>query len=189
MKNKVFTIVYWNGKVEFVEDLNKFASQYGYEFFWTRVSEDADLRYMTHNWDEDRRLLERAYIDGVYRDLTHSFYIMDSMNRIMNKDAIANYVTSMSSCGALWLKRSYLHRWLYGRGTGTGRGKRRCYRETSVCRMIRAVQSRVPEEGEPEFRGKHRELHVSLWWDEEKPRFNSRSWKDCTKRKQQYRPK
>lgn len=189
MKNKVFTVVYWTGKVEFVEDLNKFAARYGYHSFWHRVGEDAALRFYQHNWEESRRYLETAHIDGCFRDLSFSFYILDSMNRIMNKDAIANYVPSLSSYLEYQSQRYSHHRWLYRRGTGTGRGKQRNYRETTLCRNVRYVASRVAEEGEPEFRGKQREIHISLWWDEEKPRFNSRSWKDCTKRKQQYKPK
>lgn len=184
MKNKIFTIVYWNGAVEFVEDLNAFAKKYGYYSFWNRISEDANIRYLGYSWDAEYRYKESAVIDGVHRHLSHSFYIMDGSNRIMNKDAIANYVLPLKD----YIEYCYSRYYRYC-GFGTGRGKSRRYREPAIFRIVRAVDAVVPEEGEPEFRKKHQQVFVPIWWDEAQPRHRSRSWKENTKRQKQYKNK
>lgn len=187
MKNRVFTVVYWTGKVEFVEDLNVFAGRMGYQSFWNRVSETADLKYLSHNAVyklPHNGYKEHVFTDGVYKYLNHSFYVLDMGNNVMTKSGLGTYVLSlpdyMEYCHTRW------HRYRPN-GAGTGRGKYRPYRSHEATNRVRAAAAVCPEEGEPPFKGKHTSMLLSFWWDEAKPRSRSRSWKDQSKRSKQYK--
>lgn len=68
--------------------------------------------------------------------------------------------------------------------TGRKRRGRSCYRSIGTHPELRAAAGVVKEEGEPEFRGRRR--NVPNAWDDIKV-SNHRSWKECTKRRKQYK--
>ncbi len=75
-----------------------------------------------------------------------------------------------------------LPRWRFS--TGYKRRGSSIYRSIRTTQERRACSGVVKEEGEPEFRGRRR--HVPNAWDDICKNYY-RSWKECTKRRKQYK--
>lgn len=68
--------------------------------------------------------------------------------------------------------------------TGSKRRGGSMYRSISTTPELRACSGVLKEEGEPEFRGRRR--NVPNTWDDICKNYH-RSWKECTKRRKQYK--
>lgn len=116
---------------------------------------------------------KRVYFD-------YLFFITNRKGKLMQPEQIlAEYCQKYDPT-------NYWYTGYYRRYTSTGRKRRggHCYRRVQTTAERRAACAVLKEEGEPEFRGRRR--NVPNAWDDIHLPF-TRSWKKQSKRKKQYK--
>lgn len=129
-----------------------------------------------------------SYYHSMYENNTSGdFFLYTSNNIMISPDLFkGEYYSYRDSEWKIWYNNRYYSRkqWQHFHFK---KGYTSTYnRKIETISERRAVAAVIKEEGEPEFRGRRRNLPNP--WDDIHAR-RSLSWKDCTKRKRQYKGK
>ncbi|EBS4516722.1 hypothetical protein DQT32_04840 [Salmonella enterica subsp. enterica serovar Braenderup] len=176
-----FKIFFDNGKIEEVDDLLEYIGyKYGaVENFYSRMKFSVKVKKESF-WYANSSLCSQY--DWVVQD----FYLYTSNNVMISPDLFRNEYKKYRrerNYYIIYRNKGYTKKqWEHKRFR---KGYTTTYtRDFDNFTARRAAASVVKEEGEPEFRGKRRHL-PDVW--EEKMSRRSLSWKECTKRKRQYK--
>lgn len=178
-----FVIYHDSGKTEIVEDLITYIRAVGYPRFHAsmkfNVGEYKKCRdlYGTPAWYD-------AYSRGRsnYCDNHTGFFLCTEKGLMISPDLLVGEYERMYN-GKSMRERHRERMWsLQGKTSHTTSR----YKHPTTHQARRKAAGVVSSEGEPEFRGRRSTSNLHTHWDDINVR-RSCSWKNCTKRKQQYK--
>lgn len=181
--NQTFVLYHDSGNIEIVEDLIAYIRAVGYPRFHAtmkfNVGEYKRTRdlYGTPGWYDSYALGRANYCDNHF-----GFFLCTEKGIMISPDLLTGEYEKWYSSYAFNWRTAYAKR-MWNR-QGTTSHTRTGDKHPTNQQARRMAVGVVKEDGEPEFRGSRRNLNS--WWDEVQVR-RSCSWKNCTKRKKQYK--
>lgn len=184
--DQTFVIYHDSGKTEIVDDLYTYIRQTGdirrfHSFMKYNLGpyKKTDEYYGTTCWWYSRPI-----------ECNHvGFYVYTQSGLLVSPDLLFAEYSKKYSEGRNWYFHGGRHYLKYWTRPMTTAGNKHTYtkdkrpQNQQARRMAAGV---VKDEGEPEFRGSRRTAALKTHWDEVCVR-RSCSWKNCTKRKKQYK--
>lgn len=171
---QTFTIYHDNGKVDIVEDM--------WEYVWAFGGINRFYGSMKFNlgvYNQKKMVRYGSWFDPRIFEHDTGFFMYTSTGKMVSPDLFLGEWKNFESYKykILYPNNRKYRQWRHSHSTTYDRKM-----ETIAER--RAVAGVLKAEGEPEFRGKRRNLPEP--WDDIMAR-RSLSWKDCTKRKRQHK--
>lgn len=175
-----FVVYHDDGKVEFIDDLYAYISRKG--SIETFVS---NMKYNISEFQERRQAQYGWYTRDWYTGWDCKFFICTASGLMVSPDLIYGEYTNIYYHG--WIERIETRRKVLSHKHGQNqRHSYTRYKKLQTHPARRAAAGVVLEDGEPEFRGKRKAKSIPTYWDDIRTR-RSCSWKNSTKRKNQYK--
>lgn len=175
-----FKIFHDNGNIEFVDNLFEYLQNYDITTFYYKMKfslKSENKPFVNH----------RGYKDYWYNQNKfeiRSFYLYTENNIMISPDLLMNEYNSLYK--ELFEYRNDLRNKVLTHKYSKRRHTSRQLKQVTTLHNLRNISSVLKDEGEPEFRSKHK-VYMPYWFDDLPPSRRSTSWKVSTKRKRQYK--
>lgn len=169
-----FVIYHDNGKIEFIDNL--------YSYVWKFGGLNRFYGAMKFNVGEYKKKVSQSYGSYFSPSFEHDigFYLTTDNGKLVSPDLFLSAFREVES--KRWVEYYKNRKGPQQSPSHTTRNRKK------VCTIPakRAACGVLKEEGEPEFRGKRSKGYMPDYWDDYFARASC-SWKNCTKRKRQYK--
>lgn len=169
-----FVLYHDNGKVEFVDNL--------YSYVWNYGGINRFYGSMKFNVGEYKKKVSQSYGSYFSPSFEHDsgFFLTTANGKLVSPDLFLSAYKEREA--ERWVEYYRNRKGTQYHASHTTRNRKK------VCTIPakRAACGVVKDEGEPEFRGKRSKGYMPDYWDDYFSRASC-SWKNCTKRKRQYK--
>lgn len=177
---QTFVIYHDSGETIIVDDLCKYISDHG-----GIINFHSRMKFNLGSYQKNKFYgYSGWYTSSPISDNHYGFYLCNERGLMISPDLLyAEYQKINAYNNSLYYKRRYLSRRM---NTAGNRHTTRHDKRPKNQQARRIAAGVVTEEGEPPFRGARSHKIIRTHWDDINVR-TSCSWKNCTKRKRQYK--